>query len=1227
MTRTLALIAVICALLIIPFAALPPLPAQAAAPVDALAPLPKGCGGGLPPNADAPVCCMFGYVFMDGQPVSDAYVLVYVPGTDRSVGAWTALGPDSDQPYFRLSLSGAPLSLQPGEVVKIDAYYASHAVTTSYTVIGGGQEVDLVITPNSSTDGIDYVPERQVYAQDAPGDFNMNLGDLAIDGSNTVYVTDWGNQRVQVFNRDGTFLRQWGRLGEADGNFIAPSGVAVDAQGNVYVADYGDHRVNKFTNTGEFIRRWGTAGSQPGQFTFPSDVIIDGDGLVYVADTGNQRVQVFDGDGNFVRQWGGLGSGDGQLNNPGGLALGPNGTIYVADSDNGRVQVFSQMGAFVKVFATPGGTPEELLIDGSGRVLVADRQANIIRIYSAAGAALGTIGAPGVLAGQFNGVGGLALDSAGRIYAADSYNNRVQIFSAAGALLASFGQVGQNNRRVYYPGGATVDAQGNLYVTEQGKGTVKRFDASGAPLPGFGNWGGGPGEFVWPKRIAAAPDGTLYVADMGNNRIQQLTATGSFIREWGSPGSGDGQFNNPYSLAVAANGDVYVADSDNNRIQQFTSSGGFVRQWGGLGSGDGQFNGPVGVAVAPSGAIYVADTSNHRIQQFTASGGFVRQWGSYGNGPGQLADPAGIAVDPDGVVYVAEYSGYRFQRFSPSGAWLGSFGWSGSNPGSVSQPNDIDVLPDGRIYLVEPNLGRVQLLRRISYTRPIATIVAASPQVVTAGQAVDLLGRGADSNSQSAVSYEWRLGDSAQPFATSAEASLPTTGLAPGDYTVSLRVRDAQGEVSDPRTVTITVAQTVTDAPRTWTFLLYLAGDNSTGAALGNDSALGALARLRSRVGPANVSVAALFDGPRSGDSARYLLRPGQPDQITSLGEVNTGDPQTLSDFIAWGRQAAPADAYYLAIADHGNALDGIGWDYTSDQTGHERLTMPDLRQALTVATDGGAHPVDILHLDSCLMGLLETAYQMRGMARYMLFSENLAWSSFGYEDYRDLVGASTSARDLALGIADSYAGAVTPARLPYTISALDMAKLDPAAQAADALAGELIGFSLAGVTNRDTLSTLRSQVQKFDSGGDGAITTNDEYVDLDHWAELLQGSSNVSAAVKATATALRGTLASLVISSRSQSGQATVPPATSPQQISLTNARGIAIYYPPQPGVQSYQTYSSHLGFAADTRWDDWLQAQLTALGVVTPATDPNPVPPLDFPRSFSVYLPLVRR
>jgi sugar lactone lactonase YvrE len=63
---------------------------------------------------------------------------------------------------------------------------------------------------------------------------------------NLVYVSDIGNNRIQKFSSDGTFITKWGSLGTADNQFNDARGVAVDRFGNVYVADSGNHRVQTF---------------------------------------------------------------------------------------------------------------------------------------------------------------------------------------------------------------------------------------------------------------------------------------------------------------------------------------------------------------------------------------------------------------------------------------------------------------------------------------------------------------------------------------------------------------------------------------------------------------------------------------------------------------------------------------------------------------------------------------------------------------------------------------------------------------------------------------------------------------------------------------------------------------------------------------------------------------------------------------------------------------------
>jgi DNA-binding beta-propeller fold protein YncE len=116
--------------------------------------------------------------------------------------------------------------------------------------------------------------------------------DLAIHGDE-IYVADSANSRVQVFDLNGTFLREWGGPGSGDGQLQDPMGIAVDEYGFVYVADSGNHRIQKFTSGGEFLAKFGSEGSGNGQFRLPADITLDAAGNVYVADSENVRIQKF----------------------------------------------------------------------------------------------------------------------------------------------------------------------------------------------------------------------------------------------------------------------------------------------------------------------------------------------------------------------------------------------------------------------------------------------------------------------------------------------------------------------------------------------------------------------------------------------------------------------------------------------------------------------------------------------------------------------------------------------------------------------------------------------------------------------------------------------------------------------------------------------------------------------------------------------------------------------
>ena len=61
-----------------------------------------------------------------------------------------------------------------------------------------------------------------------------------------IYVVDRGNDRIQKFDSNGTFIASWGSHGINNSQFNEVAGVTVDSAGHVYVSDYGDNTVKVF---------------------------------------------------------------------------------------------------------------------------------------------------------------------------------------------------------------------------------------------------------------------------------------------------------------------------------------------------------------------------------------------------------------------------------------------------------------------------------------------------------------------------------------------------------------------------------------------------------------------------------------------------------------------------------------------------------------------------------------------------------------------------------------------------------------------------------------------------------------------------------------------------------------------------------------------------------------------------------------------------------------------
>ncbi len=160
-----------------------------------------------------------------------------------------------------------------------------------------------------------------------------------------IYAVDRDGNRIQAFDKNGTFLFAWGKLGNGDGQFHVPYGIDVDINGNVWVVDRANDRVQKFDSNGNFILKFGNKDAEPsdelGKFDNPRHVAVDKNlEHVYVVDSKNNRIQKFDTNGNFVKSIGKLGSNIGEFNLPTTIEIDSKNNFIVNERGNERIQKF-----------------------------------------------------------------------------------------------------------------------------------------------------------------------------------------------------------------------------------------------------------------------------------------------------------------------------------------------------------------------------------------------------------------------------------------------------------------------------------------------------------------------------------------------------------------------------------------------------------------------------------------------------------------------------------------------------------------------------------------------------------------------------------------------------------------------------------------------------------------------------------------------------------------------
>jgi len=466
----------------------------------------------------------------------------------------------------------------------------------------------------------------------------------------------------------------------------------------------------------------------------------------------------------------------------------------------------------------------------------------------------------------------------------------------------------------------------------------------------------------------------------------------------------------------------------------------------------------------------------------------------------------------------------------------------------------------------------------------------------------------------------WDFGDGS----SSTEQNPIHTYTTPGTFSVTLTVSGPGGQDSLTRTDYIAVVQNA--EPKTWTFMLYFAGDNDLSSFLQR-----AVERMEQVQPRDNLNVLVLMDS--AGEQGTYLYHVGYyptagidspiiTDPWTGWdghSERNTGEAVTLQRFITWARENYPADYYFLSIADHGRGTSGIAWDKDATSNGSYLSSYSDLGTVLSNATGGGMDRIDVIMLDACLMALLEVDYEIKDTVDYIIASQNLGWSVFAYDRYMEAVTAATDPAGLATSIAQAYSDACPD--MPHTISVVDTSRLTELGDSVNTLAQTL---STHLEDNALQFKNIRDTVQVFDSYTpyEGPDPSTDEYIDLYHFATLIQTFFGEGTDLAQAAQAVMNAVDETVLYENHQS-------ATnfwSGDWWDLDNAHGISLYFPPRSGGDDYTRYLDEVDwvFTAFTRWDEFL-SQYFQLTVLPPAPWQAPSHGIMGKPYYRIHLPII--
>ncbi len=178
-------------------------------------------------------------------------------------------------------------------------------------------------------------------------------------GSNLVYVSDSAAHQIKAY-QEGSLVLRFGAYGTGPGQFDFPVGLCFDSAGELLVVDQNNDRIEVFDGSGNFLRQFSLVtplGSGLGSAGGRSQgIAADAQGRIFVADSFQSMIRVFDTQGAYLGTIGGVSEANGLLRTPAGIALDSYNRLFVASLNSSHVEIFG-LDSFLHFSATPPNYP------------------------------------------------------------------------------------------------------------------------------------------------------------------------------------------------------------------------------------------------------------------------------------------------------------------------------------------------------------------------------------------------------------------------------------------------------------------------------------------------------------------------------------------------------------------------------------------------------------------------------------------------------------------------------------------------------------------------------------------------------------------------------------------------------------------------------------------------------------------------------------------------------